>query len=270
MLTKVNKSLVQSLAKFSGVSHPILTYDRGLREYNDIPGPRQVPFLGSFFDLSFLPFGGGSDITDYRQFQIDLQERYGDIVKWKLLLGKEVFLFNPEHLRTIYQKETKIPARPLLEPMAMVQKEIGINHGLLVSGGERWANLRSATNPIIAKPQVAYENLPNQNRIINDFVAIMKKNVSNGGGDGNGAVQLKQFETSLRLLAYEYISQVAFDTRLNCMDLETCERSSYDFVNAVDEMVVYMGKLVFNLPFYKYYSTKDWKTFVQVSRTVYE
>lgn len=269
MLTKVNKSLVQSLAKFSGVNHSILTCDRGeVRDYTDIPGPRQMPYVGSFFDLSFLPFGGGSDITDYRQFQIDLQAKYGDIVKWKLLLGKEVFLFNPEHLRTIYQKETRIPARPLLEPMAMVQKEIGINHGLLVSGGDRWANLRSATNPIIAKPQVAYENLPNQNQISNDFVTIIKKNFTSQS-TGN-VVQLKQFETSLRLLAYEYISQVAFDTRLNCMDLETCERSSYDFVNAVDEMVVYMGKLVFNLPFYKYYRTKNWKTFVQVSRTVYE
>ena len=141
--TKLTKSLVQTFSKFSGVSETSVFHTnhsksnnniQNLKGYNDIPGPSQVPFFGSFFDLKFLPFGGQSDVTDYRQFQIDLQQRYGDIVKWKLLLGKEVFLFNPEHLKTIFQREKffKIPERPLLEPMVLVQKEIGVSPGLLV------------------------------------------------------------------------------------------------------------------------------------------
>ena len=113
---------------------------------------------------------------------------------------------------------------------------------------------------------MAYDNLPSHNQISDDFVAILKRKFKSCDDE----VQLEQFDVKLRLLAYEYITQIAFDTRLNCIDLSKCDPSSYEFVQAVDDMVVFIGKLVFNLPYYRHYPTKDWKTLVKVTKTVYK
>ena len=59
-----------------------------------------------------------------------------------------------------------------------------------------------------------------------------------------------------------------FDKRLKVMD--TSDQEIIKFVNSVSDFTVYAGRLVFQLPVWKYYATKDWKKFQEASQFVYE
>ncbi len=60
-----------------------------LKSYDDIPGPKTTPLFGSVLNLK--QFGGEYDIMRFRNFQIELQSKYGDLVKCKLFAKKTVY-----------------------------------------------------------------------------------------------------------------------------------------------------------------------------------
>ena len=66
------------------------------------------------------------------------------------------------------------------------------------SRGDEWKKLRTASNPIIAKPKNVYYFLPSQNKIGNDFINIVHEKF----GDSNSIV-LNEFQETLKLLALE-------------------------------------------------------------------
>ncbi len=43
-----------------------------------------------------------------------------------------------------------------------------------------------------------------------------------------------------------------------------------EFVNSVNNFTVYAGRLIFQLPLWKIYPTKDWKIFVKSTKCAYE
>lgn len=47
----------------------------GLKSYNDIPGPKSRYLFGTL--LSLNSFGGEFDMIKYREFQLELQAKYG-------------------------------------------------------------------------------------------------------------------------------------------------------------------------------------------------
>jgi len=52
--------------------------------------------------------------------------------------------------------------------------------------------------------------------------------------------------------------------------MNTSDPDIIKFVNSVSDFTVYAGRLIFQLPLWKIYSTKDWKTFQTASKFVYE
>jgi hypothetical protein len=60
-----------------------------IKGYYDIPGPNRAPFFfGSM--LNIKSFGGEFDILKYRDFQYELQSKYGDLVRWETFSQKNV------------------------------------------------------------------------------------------------------------------------------------------------------------------------------------
>ena len=91
------------------------------------------------------------------------------------------------------------PHRPAIEPLLKLHEKIGISKTLLNSQNERWRKLRSASNPILVKPQTIQSYAPNQSEVANDMI-----NVINAKFDTNSNIlHYEGFEKLLRLLALE-------------------------------------------------------------------
>jgi len=137
---------------------------------------------------------------NYPAFNIQLQAQYGDIVKWNLFRGNEVFLFNPAHIKAAFRQDGSKPLRSLMVPWVMMQQQMAISSSLLNSNGERWRSLRSAANPILASPRAVPSFLASQNAISDDFVRLLDERAN---AADSPTFTIPNFEHSLRLLAYE-------------------------------------------------------------------
>jgi hypothetical protein len=65
---------------------------------------------------------------------------------------------------------------------------------------ERWRILRSASNPIIARPQMVQAYLPNQNEVADEFVRLINEEI---GTCSPAIAVFDGFEENLRLLTLE-------------------------------------------------------------------
>ena len=73
-----------------------------------------------------------------------------------------------------------------------------IKFACLQSQGERWRKLRSASNPIAARPKNVALFLEKHDEVARDFLNIIDKKFGN-----NSSVVLNQFEENLKLAALE-------------------------------------------------------------------
>lgn len=67
------------------------------------------------------------------------------------------------------------------------------------SQGDRWRKLRTAVNPVMARPQTIYSYLPDHNQVADEFIELLNKRLNN---QDKSAI-LDNFEDDLRLLALE-------------------------------------------------------------------
>ena len=79
----------------------------------------------------YLKKGGEFNILDYKQFQIELQDKYGDIVKWNLFGRKECFVFNPKYIKEVFKVDGTMPRRIFLEPLTMLQNKLKLQSTLV-------------------------------------------------------------------------------------------------------------------------------------------
>ncbi len=69
-----------------------------------------------------------------------------------------------------------------------------------LSQGERWRQLRTTSNPIIAKIQTIQSYLNNHNQVANEFIRLIDKNARE---NSNNIAVYERFEENLRLLTLE-------------------------------------------------------------------
>ncbi len=69
------------------------------------------------------------------------------------------------------------------------------------SQGERWRRLRSASNPIMARPQSIHNYLGNQNQVANEMIAYVERKFIENKSDRK--LNYEGFDQVLRLLALE-------------------------------------------------------------------
>lgn len=83
----------------------------------------------------------------------------------------------------------------------MQNSKVLILYNYKFSQGEAWKNQRSASNPIVAKPQAVAMYLDTHNKIIDEFVDILMKNSHYGE-----SFTIKKFETELKYVLLESIN----------------------------------------------------------------
>ncbi len=134
-----------------------------------------------------------------KKFWLLWKEIKSNISHFKCIKKPKVYLFNPEHIKLVFKNETTVPQRPPIEPLLKLHEKIGISSTLLNSQTERWRKLRTASNPILARPQTIYSYLSNQNQVANELVKVIDEKFA----PNQSVLYYEEFNQILRLLALE-------------------------------------------------------------------
>jgi hypothetical protein len=115
------KTLVDSFSQKIGLAESAQLSHKRSSSYYDIPGPRPRPFFGNLLDLA--TFGGQYNMLNIRKFYFQIQEQYGDVVRFEIMNQRQVYLFNPEHIKAVFKLDAStIPIRPSSDSYVELQK----------------------------------------------------------------------------------------------------------------------------------------------------
>ena len=89
-----------------------------VKPYNEIPGPKGLPFFGTLFD-----YVRNKGHTRIHEIQQDRAQQYGEIYREKILDYDTVTISNPDDIQYLFRNEGKYPQREPLFPLWMKYKE---------------------------------------------------------------------------------------------------------------------------------------------------
>lgn len=251
-----------SAAKYSSVAAEAASLNANMKPYDDIPGPKQWPGVGTIFSLK--QFGGKYDPLDMTKFLEELNNDYGDLVRMKRLGTREIYMFHPEHVKALVGAEGASPMRPNILPWEVYAKSRNVPSALLNSQGPYWKAQRSATNSIMARPQKVVSYLAAQNSIVDEFLELLKNDHPN-----EISFVENKFEDRLKYLNLELMGLVAFDRRLNGLHEKT---RSQELKGLMKDILIYLtttNELLFSVPIWQYYPSKTYKEFEKASDRIF-
>ena len=101
----------------------------GLKSYDDIPGPRQYPFLGSASDMVWAKLTGKSTYDLWMK----KYQKYGRIYRYKLpTLDEAVVIHEPADVEAMCRAEGRYPRRIPLTAIVQARRDIGLMLGLFM------------------------------------------------------------------------------------------------------------------------------------------
>jgi len=89
-----------------------------IKPYNEIPGPKGLPFVGTLFD-----YVRDKGHTRIHQFQQERAQQYGEIYREKILDLDTVTISNPDDIQYLFRNEGKYPQREPVFPFWLKYKE---------------------------------------------------------------------------------------------------------------------------------------------------
>ena len=93
------------------------------KSFNDIPGPKGLPVIGTFIDYVR---DQGQGVRGYTRMHVMQQlrvQQYGEIYREKILNHETVTISNPDDVEFLFRNEGKYPVREPVFPLWMKYKE---------------------------------------------------------------------------------------------------------------------------------------------------
>ncbi len=220
-----------------------------VKPFEAIPGPRGLPFLGTYMQYRFGPFSPST----YHHALLQNHQRYGDIFKETICGHTVVHLFDPEFVKAVYGADGKMPhIAPLLETTQRYRKLRDLSPGLGNINGEEWYRLRSAVQQMMMRPKAVSMFLPHVNEVLDDFLARIRRIRDPSTGFVSG------FRNEILKWNLESSAMTCFERRLGCFE---CESDSHQqrMIQVTLDIFSLALKLRFSIPWFKVFSTPTWK-----------
>ncbi|XP_029669358.1 cytochrome P450 302a1, mitochondrial-like [Formica exsecta] len=148
------------------------------KPFEDIPGPRSLPVIGTLY--KYLPC-----IGEYSFVKLDMNgllklKRYGPLVREEIVPGESVvWVFRPEDIAEIFKAEAGLhPKRRshlALLKYRTDRSNIYNNGGLISTNGTEWWRLRREFQKVLSKPQNVIDYLEDTDLVVQEFVRLCSR-----------------------------------------------------------------------------------------------
>ncbi|XP_033101536.1 1,25-dihydroxyvitamin D(3) 24-hydroxylase, mitochondrial-like [Anneissia japonica] len=258
-LTQTMKESVCSLTSNKSIGES--TVNTEVKSYDEIPGPKGWPIIGSLLDYTYGPY----TMEKMHLATIDRFRTYGKIYKENIAGQTAVHILEPKDVQKLFQSEGARPKRLKLDPMIHYRKRRKQNIGLANIEGEDWIKLRRPLNQTIMKPKTMESYLPTLDSVASDFVDHMKRMIGENG-------EIDGFYMEIYKWSLENSWAVVFDERLGGLRIKL--ENNYlakNVIQSVMDFFVGLRDLTFGLPLYKLnIPTSTWKRFAAAQDYVFE
>lgn len=106
-----------------------------------------------------------------------LHNEFGDILQFPNMFGKTGLLcvFKPEDMEKVFRNEDQYPHRRAIETLQYYRNKLrpdlyGEFGSVFTESGERWYNTRKVLNPIMLKPEIVKQYIPDVDQISKEFI----------------------------------------------------------------------------------------------------
>lgn len=216
------------------------------KPFKDIPSP------GFSFMFKLVP-GGELSNTSIVHLHRYFHRTFGNIALFKGMFGGANFLFSydPNDFAKVFRTEGQWPSRIPMETMDYyrnhLRKDVYKKNGLLGNDGEKWAEFRSAVNPVLMQPKTVELYVERIDEVARDLVEIIKK-----ARDANN--ETLDFSRYVERWSLESIGIVALDTRLGVLHPSTNNKADR-LAQLMDQMFELSFKLEVLPSLWRYFST---------------
>ncbi|XP_014209811.1 cytochrome P450 302a1, mitochondrial [Copidosoma floridanum] len=175
------------------------------RPFDEIPGPRGFPFLGTLLD--YLPIIGKYDPKKLREMGAAKYAEYGPVVREEIKPGEPiVYVYRPEDIAEVYKADGgwHPERRSHLALLKYREDRRGVYNtgGLLPTNGPDWWRLRKEFQKALSKPQLV-KYLPDADGATAKFARLCELN------------EFQDLTPLLSRLFLRNICSVAFDLEID-------------------------------------------------------
>ncbi|XP_053951150.1 probable cytochrome P450 12e1, mitochondrial [Anastrepha ludens] len=257
-IAKVRSYVVQAEKQSNNVTDVSL---ENARPYSEVPGPSKLELI-----RLFLP-GGEFSKKPFFTAIAGMEKKYGPIFRFPGVFDKPeiVINLNPADYPIIFRNEGAWPDRRVFDTFVYHREKHrgeffqGVE-GIISTSGEKWAEMRTAVNPILMQPKNASLYLNTLLEVNNEFLEriryIRDPSTLEVPGD---------FIDDLSRLALEGIAGIALNTRLGLIHKNRDSSESKTIMKSVRRFFVLSEELEIKPSIWKYVKTPK---FYEMMRTL--
>ncbi|RUS78676.1 hypothetical protein EGW08_013564 [Elysia chlorotica] len=237
----------------------IATEPVGVQPFSSVPGPQGLPFVGTLFQYFKKD---GPKFSKLFEVQKQRSEEFGPIYFEQLGNFRTVVVSSPWEYNKLIRAEGKFPNRKPMDPISHYRLERGMGLGLVTAQGEEWYKQRSVVSKKMLKLSEVASFAGEMGQVADDFVSRLET-----VRDGDSEVQ--NLDKELFKWAMESIGTFLFEERLGCLGKQPTSVTQ-SFIENLEGFFKALQPLLYNLPFYKLFPTKMYKTFEGHSDKLFE
>ena len=224
-----------------------------IRPFEEIPGPKELPVVGSL--VKFLQTKEG-----YHEFFHNMHQEHGDVVKFSIMGAQAVSVCRPEHIKEVYTTNQSSPLREALEPWVIYRKERNLPLGATLElsqytqDEEAWRKYRRPISMLL-RPELVTSYVKRVSHVASDLADALRMTNSE-------PVSLTQLRNFTSAYGFEAICAILMGKSMGALVRgevsDETRKLNRQFMDSVDSLFRISDKMIFKeVPLWRYFHTSS-------------